>query len=190
MSNTGPGAGARSHLDIHDLMRRAWKVFAEQPAVLILGFLVVVAGGALTLGLAAPALLVGYLRLIDRGAAGDQVRLQEVLDGLTAFGPAFLVGLILALGIAIASIAVVLPGLVLGFLLGWAFWFVALEGRGPIESLQASWYLVRGNVGSLLLLALATIAINFAGSLVVVGWVVTAPFALIMTTLAFRDLTA
>jgi uncharacterized membrane protein len=189
MNDTGSGAETNGHLDIRDLMQRAWTAFRTQPVAHILGFLIVAVGGALTLGLAAAPLLVGYLRMVDRAAAGEEVRLQEVLDGLASFGPAFLVGLILAAGVAIASAVVVLPGLVVGFVLGWALWYIALERRGPIESLQASWYLVRGNAGSLLLLALATIAINFVGLLVVIGWVVTMPFALIMATLAFRDLT-
>ncbi|MBI3180367.1 MAG: hypothetical protein HYZ27_11940 [Deltaproteobacteria bacterium] len=175
-------------LDLMAHFKRSWSLFAERPILHVLAALVVMLGGALTLGIALGPLLVGYLRLIDRQSRGQEVALGEVLDGLTHFAPAFVTWLIVTGAVIMASALVVLPGVVVGFVWTYALWFVAIKEVKPTDALRASFQLARAHVGPLLMVMLATVALNFVGSLIVIGVLVTAPLGLILMTLSFATL--
>ncbi len=177
-----------AELDLVALVKRSWSLFAARPLLHVLAALIVMLGGALTLGIALGPLLVGYLRLIDRQARGEEVLLGEVLDGLTHFAPAFVTWLIVTGAVIVASALVVLPGVVVAFVWAYALWFVAIKELKPTEALRASFALARQHVGPLLLVLLATVALNFVGGLIAIGVLVTAPLGLILMTLSFTTL--
>jgi hypothetical protein len=178
-----------AHIELMSLLSASWTLFKQRPGTHILAFLIVVFGGALTLGLAAAPLLVGYLRMIDRMRRGESAEVGEVLEGLSSFTPAFVAGLITAVAIAIGSALIVLPGVVVAVVWSYGLWFVALEGQGAIDALASSWAIARRQASSLLLVLLAAVALNFLGGLVVLGVLVTGPLALIFMTHGFRELT-
>jgi hypothetical protein len=177
-----------THIELTSLLSDSWTLFKQKPGTHILAFLIVVFGGVLTLGLAAAPLLVGYLRMIDRMRGGQSAELGEVLEGLSSFAPAFVAGLITAVAVAIGSALIVLPGVVVAVVWSYGLWFVALEGQGAINALASSWGLARRHASSLVLVLLATVALNFLGGLVVVGVLVTGPLGLIFMTHGFREL--
>ncbi|MEE8408697.1 MAG: hypothetical protein V3T05_03750 [Myxococcota bacterium] len=176
-------------VDIQDLAKRAWSLFLRRPVFHVLAFLIVATCGTLTLGLAFAPLFVGYVRIIDRCNRDEEVELGEIFEGLRNFGAAFLVGFLFAVTVAVASLLVVLPGIIVAFVWSYALWFVALERKSPPEALRASYTLARDNVGTLLLVMLPVVALNIAGSLLVLGVLVTAPLGTILMTLGFLDLT-
>ena len=58
-----------------------------------------------------------------------------------------------------------------------------------MDSLKGSYELVKNNVGSVLLVVLLALTLGIVGFLTVLGFVISTPFALIVMTLSFRDLT-
>jgi hypothetical protein len=176
------------HIDLASIVRQSWGIFAQRPHVHLLAFLVVILGGMLTLGLAMAPLLAGYIRMVDRAAHGEPVGVGDVLDGLSTFVPAFLTGLVTVAGVAAGSALIVLPGLALAVIWAYGLWFVALEQSGVLAALGGSYRLARANVGSLLLILLVVVALNVAGSLVVVGVLASAPLSIILMTLGFAEL--
>jgi len=189
-SMTDSSSQSHTHLELSALFSKAWDVFRRQPDTLILGFLAAIVGGVLTLGFAMAPLMVGYIRMLDRASRDETVDVSEVLDGMPTFVPAFLVALITTSAVVIGSIFVVLPGVVVAVVWCFALWFVALAEQAAWPSLRSSWSLVRHNLGNVLLLLLAIALANFIGSLLIVGILVTGPITLLVTTLAFRELSA
>lgn len=182
-------AAAATDVDIQDLAKRAWSLFMRRPLFHVIAFLIVAVCGTLTLGLAFAALLVGYLRIIERCSLDETPRLSEIFDALRDFGPAFIAGFLFTVAVAVASLLVVLPGIVVAFVWSYALWFVALKKTPALDALRASYTLARNNVGTVLLIMLAVVALNIAGGLVAVGVLVTAPLGTILMTLGFMDLT-
>jgi hypothetical protein len=188
MSSSSTTAAFSRELDLADLVRRSWDLFAKKPLENILCTAVVLALSGLTLGLLAAPLHVTYVRVIDRQRRGEPVAVEQLFafegTGFTAFATAVL----MALGIAAGFCFLVLPGLVLA--LGWfyALWFVALTGQPAMESMAAAWRLFRGNVGSVLVVVLVLLVLSSAGAAALLGWLITFPLGMIFATLAFTDL--
>ena len=181
-------ASEPTHIDLARLVSSSWSLFVARPGTHVLAFLVVVCGGALTLGFAAAPLLVGYLRVIDRLRRDEDAELGDVLEGLSSFAPAFLCGLITAAAIAIGAALIVLPGVVVAVVWAYGLWFVALRDKSATDALAASWGIARANTSSLVLVLLTAVALNFVGGLLVVGLLVTGPLALIFMTSGFAEL--
>ena len=177
-----------AHIDLMSLLSRSWALFVQRPGLHIVAFLMVTAGGLLTLGLAAPPLLVGYLRMIERMRNGESPEIGDVFEGLSSFAPAFVVGLLTILAVVVGAALIVLPGVVIAVVWSYALWFVALEDQGALEALGSSWRIARRQASSLVLVLLAAVALNFLGGLVVLGVLITGPLALIFMTHGFREL--
>ncbi len=179
---------APAPLDLVSLGRDAWQLFVRQPAAHIGAFAIVLLLGTITAGLLTPALLAGYIRVVDRARRDEPVHATHVFDGLALLAPTLLVGLIYVVAVALGSLLILLPGVVIA--VGWcyALWFVALEGHQTGAALRAAWALARQQTGSLLLLLVAVVAANLVGGLFVVGALLSGPLALIALTLAFDQL--
>jgi len=176
-------------LDLKRLLSRSTHMFFEEPVTYLLAGLLLLLGSLLSLGVLAGPLLVGFIRMADRHRREEPIEVGQVMEGIQLFAPATLAVLIFLLGTGLASLLVVLPGVVLAFMWSHTLFFVALRQQQTIEALSASWKLARSHAGTLLLLWLSILAITLLGSLVVVGVLVTTPLCLILITLSFHELT-
>src|SRR5512140_3226441 len=157
---TTPSHHSEAHVDLKHLLGEAWWLFAANPPLHVASALIVLVGTLVTCGLAGPALFVGYIRLIDRARRGEPAEAKEVLDGLASFSPAFITGVAQALGVAVGSIFVVLPGLAVGCATAYALWSVALDQQAPAAALTAAVRIARHSLPSLLLLLLVALILN------------------------------
>ncbi|WP_330256574.1 hypothetical protein OG874_19640 [Nocardia sp. NBC_00565] len=83
-----------------------------------------------------------------------------------------------------------IPGLIAGFLCMFALHFVVDQEQGPFTAIKSSATLVIGNIGQVLLLALAVLVITFVGALLCgFGLLVAGPVCTIAVTYAYRALT-
>lgn len=179
--NAGP-------IDIVAVARRAYATFAARPITHVAAAAIVVGASVLTVGVLAGPLTVGYLLLIDAQLDGGDVRLDQLWGGFELFSSALITWLLLTGATLTASVFVVLPGLVVALLGGFSFWFVAHRQASPIVALKASWSLTRRHLGSVLLLLVVAVGLNFLGLLVVIGPLITLPLATIMASITFRQL--
>src|SRR5688572_14667338 len=187
--NAEPSAAPQG-IDIQPLFARSWGLFATAPVAYVLGGLAVAVLGAATLGLLAGPLVVGFIRMVDRHTKGETIRAAMVFDGFQLFTNALLTTLLVILGVVLALALVVLPGVIVGFFCSFALYFVALRGQSPTGAISASFDLTKRNVGSVLLVLVAFVALNFLGCLVVIGALVTLPLSLILMTVSFNELAA
>ncbi len=177
-------------LDIQKIFVRSWQLFAAAPITYMAAGLILAVASVLTVGILFAPLFVGMVHMIDRQMGGEEIEAGQVLARLNSFSQSFVTALLIAIGTFVAGIAFVIPGVILAVLWSFALHFVALENAGATNALRASWSLVRNNIGSVLLVLLTAVGVNFLGTLVVVGFIVAAPLSFIIMTLSFRELTS
>jgi hypothetical protein len=120
----------------------------------------------------------------------------EQLVSTKDIGPYIIASLLVALIVTVGLVLCIIPGLVAGFLL--QFYGYAIIDRksdsvttapqsSPTGSLRASFEVVAGNVGPLILLAVLCFLLNIAGALLCgVGLLVTVPVTSIAIAYAWR----
>lgn len=185
-ANALPPPSTAPKIDVQALLKQAWELFLAAPVQHVLAFLVLCVGGGITLGLAAGPLLVGYLRLVDKQTKGESFSVGNILDGLNDFAPALVAWIVLTGGVILGTMFIVLPGAIVLFVWSYCLWFVAIKNQSATEALRSSWNLVKTDPGSVLLILVVVVGMNFIGGLCVVGVLVTAPISLIFMTLGFN----
>lgn len=124
----------------------------ENAIPLLVDALIVSVLSVCTLGLCAPALMLGYTQMALRAARGEKISMGESFQGFQQFVPALLLGLVLLVAVAIGSIVIV-GGLVVMFVCTYSFMLLAAKpGLGPIEACTESWPLVRDHLVDTLVL--------------------------------------
>lgn len=97
--------------------------------------------------------------------------------------------LIIAVGMAVGFVLLVLPGIAVFFLTSFTTYFIIDKKMGAIDALKASVSFVIANIGSLILLFLASIAAYIVGAILCgVGLLVAIPVVVIATAYAYRTL--
>lgn len=93
-------------------------------------------------------LMMIMLRRLDNIASGLLPDLDDEFNvAMRAFLPFCLASLLYGLGVVLGIIALVIPGIYVAVAFGFYTIYLVLEGRGPIESLKASFRLVEGQWG-------------------------------------------
>ncbi|WP_102508019.1 hypothetical protein [Sanguibacter massiliensis] len=100
-------------------------------------------------------------------------------------GQVLLASLVLVLAAAITAITIIGPLVVMFFGL-FALHFVMDKGMGAIDAIKASIDVVKKNLGSAILLTIVVSIVSAAGSIVLVGSLVTTPIALVALAFAYR----
>lgn len=185
-----PSDGAPAVLDLRALLSGTTRLFLGHLLFYLLAGVVLIVGSSLTLGLLAGPLVLGLIRTVQAQTVSDTApdMAQFLRASFEQLLPGVALGLIIGLAVFVGTLLVVLPGVVIAVVVAFSPFYLALENRGVINSLKASMALVKEHLGSTLLLLILTLAINLAGSLVVVGAVVTLPFSLVLMYSGFAAL--
>lgn len=201
----GPG----QRLSAGEAISYGWDAFKAQAGPLVVFVLVILLTNTL-LALLAPDNLVlstlwAALQLFISLVIGLGVirAALAVLDGRTPYVndlfstsrllPYAIASVLVALIVTAGLILCLIPGLIAMFLLQF-YGFAILDDRDanpdPIGAMRRSFEVVKGNVGSLLLLALACMGINFIGAMLCgVGLLVSIPISWVAVGYAWRFLT-
>lgn len=168
-------------LDIGAALNRAWDVFTKQAVPLIVGYLVYTLVIMVSFGLCAGPMQIGYNRLCLKALRTGDAEIGDVFSGFDQFGPAFLLLLLMGLGIGFGAIFCLVPGLLLAVLWQWAPWLMA-DGDGDLMScLNRSLEYGRQNLGAVFVFVLVAGLISGAGgALGGLGQLVTAPIGMLM----------
>lgn len=118
-----------------------------------------------------PPAFASFFRFVNAG--------NVLLTALLAFGATL-----------IASLFLVLPGVLVGMLCMFSVHYVIDQDMGPFEALRASGRLVLANVWAVVLLTLTVMLITFVGALLCgIGLLFAGPVCTIAVTYAYRMLT-
>jgi uncharacterized membrane protein len=173
---------------IETCFTEAWRTFAKDPALYIIGGLIVAVVGGITFGICMGPLMVGFYIVAKRRRQGETVAVGDIFNGFQRFWPAFLTALLVGIAAVIGSFLCVLPGLAVVWLAMFAFAAVALEGLDSVDAIGRSFKLTTTYIPLTLLLFLALAILSAIGNIVVVGFLVTLPFSLLVTLVAFEQL--
>jgi uncharacterized membrane protein len=128
---------------------------------------------------------VGSTRIFLTATRGQPPQFGVLFSGADRFLPLLATQVLLLFAVAVGFVLLIIPGIILAFGLSMAPYLCIDQGLGPVESLQKSWEITKGQKGSLFLYALAAMLVIFVGLLalilgvLVAGPVVTAGLALI-----------
>ena len=97
--------------------------------------------------------------------------------------------LVLAVSVIIGLILLIVPGIIVGIMFGFACYLVIERGLGPIEALKESMRITKGHRWDLFVLALACVGIMIIGFIcLLVGMLVAMPVIMLSTVHAYRTL--
>jgi uncharacterized membrane protein len=119
---------------------------------------------------------------------GEKFDIGSVFNGIN-FGQVIIASLIIGVATFIGLILCILPGIVVIFLTWWTLYFIIDRGQDAVTAIKSSIDMVSKNVGSLILLFLASVAAYIVGAcLCGVGLLAAIPIVVIAQVYTFRTL--
>jgi uncharacterized membrane protein len=176
------------YIMLRDVAQSTWNAIKEQPLTHFLAFAIFLLLSTLSLGILAGPLAVGYIRMCAAQHEEIEIHIEDIFSGFNCFATSFLTLLIWGVSTFVLSLFIVVPGLIVMILWLYAPFFIALQNTSTLESLKASWELVKYRPASTLLLVAIVIALNGVGLLTALGIFISGPITFIMLTHAFQNL--
>jgi hypothetical protein len=172
-----------------EVVRESWEAFKADPLLYILATLVVTVLGMLSLTIMLAPLTVGFILIVQRRRRGQPAQLGSLFDGLSQFGSSFVAFLLVGIAAFIGFLLFVVPGLLVMFVCCFGFHELTYRKVGAIEALSGSFRIIKRSALHTLLLLVGMAVLNAVGSAVVFGTLLTAPFGLLMMSVAYEKLT-
>ncbi|MCK6209455.1 hypothetical protein KZX45_02725 [Georgenia sp. EYE_87] len=154
--------------------------FAFDPAASFVNLLFTIINFAITAGLVSAALRTADGRRLE---LGDFFRVPNFLQAMLA-------AVLMAILTAVGFVLLIIPGLIV-LVLGMFYLQFAIDHRlSAVDAIRSSFRLVKDNLGTALLLILASIGVAILGAIALgVGLLVAIPMITIATVFVFRRLT-
>lgn len=134
-------------------------------------------------------LSLGMIRLLLNVIRGTGATIADLFSGGRFLVPGVLASLLVGAGVILGLAVLIVPGVILA--LGWMFVQPLIVDRalGPVEAIQESWRLTRGEKGGLFLWMLVCVGLCLLGLMACgVGLLVAAPVCGLGTLLIYEDL--
>ncbi len=134
-------------------------------------------------------LSLGLIQLLLKVIRGTGATIGDLFGGGRALVPGVLASLLVGAGVILGLAVLIVPGVILA--LGWMFVqaLIVDRGMGPVEAMQESWRVTRGEKGGLFLWMLVCVGLCLLGLMACgVGLFVAAPVCGIGTLLIYEDL--
>jgi uncharacterized membrane protein len=170
------------------LLRDTWALFQKHAFAFVLATAGAAVLSAFTLGVLAGPLFVGVIDMVRKARRGEDVDAGQLFDRFDSFGSSCVAIVIIGVAVAVGSMLLVLPGLVVALFSGFTLHVIAYERLSAIPAIKRSLQIVRAHfLQTLVLFVLASIALTIGGS-VVLGLLLTMPLSAILLTLSFEQM--
>jgi hypothetical protein len=162
-------------MNYEKLVKKSVDFYLKNWVILAVSTLVALALGCLTLGLLLGPLFAGLGAMFIKPKAK-----KPVFDDLFKFNGKFLamavMGLLIIILVSIGCVFLLLPGLLLATLWMYAFYAMAFDDKGIIDSMKTSWKIVmKKGLWQHLVILVALGILNSVGAAIVIGIFVTFP---------------
>jgi uncharacterized membrane protein len=171
------------------VLRDSWQAFKRDPVLFIGASWLAALLTVVSLGLLLGPLTVGFIQLVHRRLHGQSARIGDLFEGMSAFVSSVLASVVIGLGIALGLCLAVIPGLFVGVATCFAFHELSYRKSTAIDAIKGSFVIFKTHLLHVLLLLVAIATLNALGHLTVLGVLVTVPFSLVLTTVAYEKLT-
>jgi uncharacterized membrane protein len=142
----------------------------------------------LFISLVSQAVGAGLIKNALNIADGGEASISEIGAWATK-GPVIVTALIVAVATAVGTVLCYLPGLIVGFLLNWAMFYVVDEGLAPMDAIKASISFSTSHLGETIVFYLLGIVVIVVGAILcLVGLLVAIPVLLVAAAFTFRVL--
>lgn len=175
-------------------LEKTWRLTIDNLVPLILMTLVMVVVSALTLGILAMVTLAGYTRsILLMIRTGREPQLGDIFSEMKLFLPLLGYSVAVVVIVAIGFALLFLPGLILACGIAWASLYMLPlmvdKGYGVIEAVKESFRIVssREDLMDHIVLLILLVGISAVGSSVFIGWLFTQPFAMILLLSAYEE---
>ena len=120
-------------------LSESWALFKDDLVLYVVATLLVFVISAVTLGVCAGPMIVGFIKLVRKRMRGEEGTATDVFDGFSEFGASLIAMILIGIGVFIGSMLLVLPGIIFGFITAFTFHAIALDGLGATTAIGRSY---------------------------------------------------
>ena len=173
---------------VESSLSEGWALFKDDLVLYVVASLLVFVISAVSLGLCAGPMIVGFIKLVRKRMRGETGTATDVFEGFSEFGASLIAMILIGLGVFIGSMLLIVPGVLFAFITAFTFHAIALDGLGATAAIGQSYNLIKENLAPSFVLLLIVAALNAIGGSVIFGSLLTTPFSLIVMTFAYQRL--
>ena len=173
---------------VQDTLSEAWRLFQDDFVLYILAGLLTIAVSIVSLGLLSGVVSVGFVQLIEKRRRGEDANPTDVFDGFSQFSESLMASILIGLGIVIGMFLFVLPGLLFGLAMLFAYPAIAIDNETATGAMTKSYTIIKENFSIAATFLVIVVVISSIGGAFVFGTLLTLPFCLILLTLAYHRL--
>jgi hypothetical protein len=170
------------------VLRETWDVFKNNALTFAIAALLCAFISALTLGILAGPLFVGFIDLVRRARRAEAVQIGEVFNRFDSFGSSVLATFLIAIAIIVGCSLLVLPGVVVALFSGFTLHVIAYDRASAFDSIKRSIQLVRQHFLPTLALFVIVSVVQAIGGSALLGVLLTLPLGLIAITVTYERL--
>jgi uncharacterized membrane protein len=175
---------------VQDTLSEAWNLFTSDFVLWIIAGLILLVVTAVSLGILLGPMTVGFVQLVERRLRDEPVSATDIFDGFEHFGASLIAFVLICIGVAIGSLLLILPGLLFGFAMSFAFHAIAIDHEDAMGAMEASFNLFKKDFALSAVFLVIVLVLSGIGGAVGFGILLTMPFTLILWTLAYHRLSA
>ena len=173
---------------ILSVVRDGWDTFRRDALLFVMAGAVWWLLGAVTFGLLAGPLAVGFIELVRRSRNDEPVAIGTLFSRFDTFVPSLVATVLIVIGVVVGMFLLVIPVLLVSLFCTYTMHAIAYERLGGVEAIRRSIALVRTNMVPTLAVVLVVWCLQALGGVVLIALLVTTPLALIILTLAYERL--
>ncbi len=169
-------------LDFNEVFSLGWEKLMAQIGMAIVWTLVYAIGAFLLsiiiVGIiVVPSWIAGYLEVMKKLYHGEAVEFGDFLKHLNKLGNMWVAFILVYLGVAVGSLLLVIPGIVVAILWSMTFFLIVDRDMDAVSAMKASWARVKEEFWTMLALILVLGILNAVGGMLFgIGVLVTMPF--------------
>jgi len=180
-------------VDFKQLIERSFNLTLENIVALILLTLLLIAVGALSMGLLAPVTSAGYMHAIIRLVReGREPRMQDIFSQMHLFLPLLGFSILAMVIILIGYALLILPGLILACLITYVCLYLLplmIDKEMPLfDAVKESYRMTTtGSLADNIIVAILFIGVVAIGGSTLIGALLTQPFATVFLAVVYEE---
>jgi len=175
---------------VQDTLSEAWSLFTSDFVLWIIAGLILLVVTVVSLGILGGPMTVGFIQLVERRRRGEPVSATDIFDGFEHFGASLIASILICVGVTIGMVLLVLPGLLFGLAMSFAFHAIAIDDNDATGALGKSFELIKKDFALSAVFLVIVLVLSGIGGAVGFGILLTMPFTLILMTFAYHRLSA
>lgn len=180
-------------MDFKKHLEAAWGLTLKYIAPLIISTLVMAVVSCVTIGILAPVTMAGYFQsILLMIREGREPKVGDLFSHFNLFFPLLGFGILVFVAVFIATLMLVLPGIILSLVIAFGCLFMLPlmtdKKLGLFEAIKESWRMVTtGKIGDHIVVLLIFVGLCAIGGSVFIGWLFTQPLACVFLMSVYQE---